>query len=697
MNRKIFNKILITAIAVFLTLNFQSVNIFISSVSAAECECNNESGSTASEYKNNILYDIYGKPVNFKRIPAVAISLVPAVTEIIEAVKPEYRLRGVTVYDSNMYVAEKAEILGGFRIPDTDKLKSLKPDVVIAASIHKNVHELYKDSGTHVIILEANNPESIYKNIEIIGRLLHKENNAEKIISEMKAKIAGTQKKASAVPQSKRLRVIRLMGFDGKKLLVPGDDSFQIETVRLAGGIPIKTGRKGQSVQLSLEEWKKFDPQFVYSCGDSAKMWSDLSSLKGWKDVSAVKNRQHRSFNCNHTCRPSVNYAAFAEYLSACLYGDIYFSGAPLKKDGSTRKKQIKLDIPYVSNASVKYGTVDDFEHKTLVIKLKKKFDVLSTLTGLKQADTIGNHFLSPPRWNDGHNITLESLEKKICNAVNAEPDSSSFLMTGADLDNLAVVSREYKDFKVYALVTAGVMGNAQRQSRDEGQYYPHGTVNMIILSNTGLSGGAMARAIVTATEAKTAALQDMDIRSSYTPLDNQATGTGTDNIIVVSGEGMFVDSTGGHTKMGELIGKAVYTAVIEAVGMQNKVKPSRSVFDRLRERKITIQKLAAYAGEKIPANKRNELTACMEIAIQDKEIAGFLEAALAMSDAWKKNQIRNVSCFNEWSLSIAEKIYGKKIIRLIRVNIDNDKNSPLNTALSGLLTGAVYRVKTGY
>jgi adenosylcobinamide amidohydrolase len=53
-----------------------------------------------------------------------------------------------------------------------------------------------------------------------------------------------------------------------------------------------------------------------------------------------------------------------------------------------------------------------------------------------------------------------------------------------------------------------------------------------------------------------------------------QATGTGTDNIMVVSGTtGPKVSYTGGHSKIGELIGKAVYEAVVYALEKQNGFK----------------------------------------------------------------------------------------------------------------------------
>ena len=85
-------------------------------------------------------------------------------------------------------------------------------------------------------------------------------------------------------------------------------------------------------------------------------------------------------------------------------------------------------------------------------------------------------------------------------------------------MENLSVQKAQFKDMNVYAIVTAGVEDNAMRMSVDEGMFYEPGTINIILLTNMKLSPRAMVRAVITATEAKTAALQDLDVRSSYSP-----------------------------------------------------------------------------------------------------------------------------------------------------------------------------------
>jgi adenosylcobinamide amidohydrolase len=154
-----------------------------------------------------------------------------------------------------------------------------------------------------------------------------------------------------------------------------------------------------------------------------------------------------------------------------------------------------------------------------------------------------------------------------------------AFLSTGADMDNLAVCEKSFEEFNVCCLATAGAKNNALRTGVDLADYVEragnyinlNGTINIILLTNATLTDGALANTIIIATEAKTAALQDLDVRSTYTP-EIQATGTGTDSIIVASGKGLggALRLTSGHTKMGELIGTSTKLAVSEALKKQD-------------------------------------------------------------------------------------------------------------------------------
>jgi len=230
----------------------------------------------------------------------------------------------------------------------------------------------------------------------------------------------------------------------------------------------------------------------------------------------------------------------------------------------------------------------DGLWEKSLIVQFPERRRVLSTNNGFVDAMAVVNHSAHPELWKRvcqemktkdevGGKVYSRKIKERIAERLGLRSEDIAQMATAADMDNLAVATKTYKPFTVTALVTAGAKTNALRTGLDEGTHIegevPKGTVNILILTNARLADGALARAIITATEAKTAAFEDLRVPSSYTK-NVQATGTGTDSVIVVSGTSVpRVTYTGGHSRIGELIGKAVYEAVVEALGKQNGFK----------------------------------------------------------------------------------------------------------------------------
>ena len=219
-----------------------------------------------------------------------------------------------------------------------------------------------------------------------------------------------------------------------------------------------------------------------------------------------------------------------------------------------------------------------DVPVKTLVISFTHPHKVLSSREGFKEVRAVGNNFNPPPLWDFIHQ-DWEAYLAQIMVDLKLSRNEVAILSTGVDMDHGVFKVEEYEALNVSAFVTAGVESNAMRIGVDkaggieiEGKFEQIGTINIILLTNACLSESAMVRAIITVTEAKTIALQDMDIKSSYTP-DIQATGTGTDNVIIVSGDGPKVSYSGGHCKMGEIMARAVTLATKEALLKHGKAR----------------------------------------------------------------------------------------------------------------------------
>jgi len=162
---------------------------------------------------------------------------------------------------------------------------------------------------------------------------------------------------------------------------------------------------------------------------------------------------------------------------------------------------------------------------------------------------------------------------------------------TAANMNYATVVTNRDRELEVTAVVTAGVQGNAACagdpagwREGEAGWEKIGGTINTMLLISHPVTEAALARSVITMTEAKTAALYRLAVRSLYSP--DLASGTGTDQFAIAAPDsGSFrLTSASPHVKLGELIGRAVRDATMEALRWQNGLEQSyaRSIFTAL-------------------------------------------------------------------------------------------------------------------
>jgi adenosylcobinamide amidohydrolase len=239
-----------------------------------------------------------------------------------------------------------------------------------------------------------------------------------------------------------------------------------------------------------------------------------------------------------------------------------------------------------------------------LVADLKGPHLVLST-SGRNggQADHVG-HLLNHQSCEgaghlDRHRLMTDdgrdSYHDHACREAALPADLTAVMGTAANMNYAAIVSEADEDVTVTAAVTAGVEGNATtagepaswREGEDGVTKVPAytGTINVLLVINRPLTPSALARAVVTMTEGKSAALQRLTVPSKRHA--DLATGTGTDQFCIAaptSAAGKALTSASPHMKLGELIGLATRRATSEALRWQNGLEPSytRGLFHAL-------------------------------------------------------------------------------------------------------------------
>ena len=637
--------------------------------------------------------DTVGRKVRLEERPSRVVSLVPSITEIIMGIGAGDTLKAITYHSTHPPEVAHKEIIGGFFSPNLERIEEIEPEIIFYTGLQEEVRERFSHSKCHLVRLETDSLSDSYRNILLLGKIFNAQEKAEGLVREIKGKLELIGKKVEKIPLNRRKRVIRLMGQD--QVMTPGDNSFQNEMIKAAGGIPPHLNKRGHIVPVTREEWLKFNPQVIYGCGGDRETGERLLNQPGWKDVEAVKKGKIFYFPCDLTCRAATHTGDFVSWLSARIYEDEFSKQeGQITKDIVTEFRNLHIPLHYVKDSRIVYSRIMDFPNKTLLIDFNKPLSVVSTLEGYrKKIESVANHYSSPACWALNHNLDLRGLRRLVYGVIDRSEATTSILFTGADMDNLSVKRKRHKEMEVYALVTAGIESNSVRMSKDEGRYYEPGTINIIILPNMRLTPRAMTRSIISATEAKTAALMDMDIRSSFTPMVNQATGTGTDNIILVEGDGQKIDNAGGHTKMGELIAGAVYEAVQEAVYKQNGIIAKRNIFQRLLDRRISVSDLISLDDCECHF-KKSQLAKDFEEILLQPRYASFISSSLSLSDDYERGLIADLGPFRLWCRELAGEIAGEDIEEMMDLIALDNVPIVVKMSLNALLNGLYYRMR---
>ena len=260
------------------------------------------------------------------------------------------------------------------------------------------------------------------------------------------------------------------------------------------------------------------------------------------------------------------------------------------------------------------------------------------------------------------------------------DPGSACGMSTAACMDNVAIKAMNYADTTVTAVVTGGIEINGGRVGDQadwheaEGQFVNvSGTINILLLIDADLAEGAMARAMVTCTEAKTAAIQELLAPSCYS--SGIATGSGTDGTIIIANADSPVklSAAGKHCKLGELIGRTVMAAVKEALYLQTGLCPVSqfNIFNRLGRFGLKQEMVKAAIGGQSDADRFSKKLA--QLAIDpDLVVATSLYAHLLDQLQWqlisaqqiRKPAIRLLSSMGMTAVEIDEESDSQKMIK---------------------------------
>ncbi|MCQ2559244.1 MAG: adenosylcobinamide amidohydrolase [Clostridia bacterium] len=268
---------------------------------------------------------------------------------------------------------------------------------------------------------------------------------------------------------------------------------------------------------------------------------------------------------------------------------------------------------------------------------------------------------------------SMEGYMEETCRQLGLNPTKSLGLMTAAKMQNTAWETARFRQLELTAIVTGGVDINGGRVGEpagyyeENGKFFSPGTINIFLVINAHLSHTALMKCLITATEAKAAALQELMTPSAFS--NGLATGSGTDGILAAMNptSSLYLTDAGMHSKLGELIGQIVKKTVKRALELETGLNPERqqNVLERLKRFGVTPQSCWQSLQKKglVVNNRRsvsettfydllNNLAALPELVtlaaglihLQDEVEWGLLpsDEALSLANLWIKVTLQN-------------------------------------------------------
>lgn len=234
-----------------------------------------------------VIVDDMNRDISVIKNPQRIVSLAPSTTEILFALGVLDRVVGVTDVCLFPPEAQDIEQVGMFYQPSVETIVSMKPDIVFAASLHKEPVEQLDALGVPVIVLDPQTLADILANIEMVGKAVGADAAAATVIAEIQSIFSEVNAKVATLSIENRPVVFWEVWSD--PIWTAGKATFIHELIEMAGGVNMAEDVAGTYVEYSFEMLLAKDPQVIFY-GHAVETVEEYLSRPNWGSVSAVKS-----------------------------------------------------------------------------------------------------------------------------------------------------------------------------------------------------------------------------------------------------------------------------------------------------------------------------------------------------------------------------------------------------------------------
>ena len=294
----------------------KTLAILIAALMLLAIGCGKKDEPASSADASFTVTDLAGREVKFEKPVEKAVALTASDCEIIFAIGAEEALVGRGEYCD--YPAEVMDIpaLTSGANTNVEQILALEPEVVflsMMAQTPEQVDQLEK-AGVRVVVSDAQDIAGTYTAISLIGQVMGKQENAQKIIDSMKATFDEIQANALDGTKTVYFEVSPLQW----GLWTAGTGTFMNEVAQMMGLKNCFDDVEGWAA-ISEEQVLERNPDYIMTItmyfGEGPTPEEEIMSRPGWENVTAVQNQAILNLRDNELSRPAPRLADGAKIL----------------------------------------------------------------------------------------------------------------------------------------------------------------------------------------------------------------------------------------------------------------------------------------------------------------------------------------------------------------------------------------------
>jgi iron complex transport system substrate-binding protein len=272
--------------------------------------------------------DGQGKEITLEQPAQRIVSLAPSNTEILFALGAGDQV--VAREDFSNYPPEAVDLpsVGGSMMTyNLEELTSHTPDLILLSPLTppEQVEAMQVITPNVFVVPNPTDLEGLYTNLLNVGALTGKTNEAEVLVSDLRARAAAVIEKTAGVTDRPKV-FYELDATDPAKPWTAGPGTFIDLLINLAGGQNLGAVLSGEWAQISQEELIVQNPDVIL-LGDALYggiTAESVAARPGWDGIAAVQNQRVEPFNDDLVSRPGPRMIEGLETLAKMLHPELF-------------------------------------------------------------------------------------------------------------------------------------------------------------------------------------------------------------------------------------------------------------------------------------------------------------------------------------------------------------------------------------